>query len=505
MTLRVGGVLVLLFGCVFFFGCMKARQVKKDPFADKWRAQAAKARGYSPRAIKRSVDLPVPRKTARKTGPAAVKPQRALPTSKISLKLHNASLGVLLRAMARAADQNIIINERVQGQVSINIKNGRWDEVFRGVIRAHNLNYAWEGDIIRIMTLDDMEADLRRQAQRQGLRRAEPLHTRVVPVNYAEAPKLKDSLENLLTTDKEGKPLGAVLVDEYSNSIIIRSIQDDLVKIIPLIEELDRPTSQILIEAHIVETTQETARELGIQWGALAKEGNYWVYPGGASSGVFGTPLSDGGIDPTSAAGVNFPATLEDGVGMTIGFAYEEIGKNLLAVQLSALQNDGKLNILSSPSITTLENRQAIIESGEEVPFQTVEDDEVKIEFKKAVLRLEVTPHVIDGGTLKMKIVTSKDELDFTRTVLGNPTIITRRAETNVFLLDGQTTVIGGLNQETDSDSEKGVPMLQDVPVLGNLFKSEGNSKKMEEVLIFITPHILEKPPMQSSAVQGKP
>ena len=127
------------------------------------------------------------------------------------------------------------------------------------------------------------------------------------------------------------------------------------------------------------------------------------------------------------------------------------------------------------------------------MPFQTVEDDEVKIEFKKAVLSLKVTPHTIDESTLRLKIVTHKDELDFTNDVQGNPTIITKQAETNVILYDGQTMVIGGLTKETTSAGESGVPVLKDIPLLGRLFKGSNKSNNMEEVLIFITPHILKE------------
>ena len=176
----------------------------------------------------------------------------------------------------------------------------------------------------------------------------------------------------------------------------------------------------------------------------------------------------------------------------SLGLIYQNIGDVLLTTQLSALQDKGKLNILSSPSITTLDNQTANIESGEEIPFQTVEDGEVNVEFKKAVLKLTVTPHVIDDKTLKMYINVHKDEADFSRTVLGNPTIITKNAETNVIQLDGQTIVIGGLNKETSARSDTGVPYLEDVPGLGYLFKRKSSDDRLEDLLIFITPHILE-------------
>jgi type IV pilus assembly protein PilQ len=140
-----------------------------------------------------------------------------------------------------------------------------------------------------------------------------------------------------------------------------------------------------------------------------------------------------------------------------------------------------------------LDNQSATIESGDEIPYQTTEDGEVKIEYKKAVLRLKVTPHVIEGETLKLNIETSKDEINFSRTVMGNPTIITKKAETNVVLFDGQTTVIGGLNKETNSNAETGVPGLMNIPILGWMFRGKEKTNKMEEVLIFITPHILKQ------------
>jgi len=193
----------------------------------------------------------------------------------------------------------------------------------------------------------------------------------------------------------------------------------------------------------------------------------------------------------------NFPAAIEGAAGMSLGYMFENVGRNLLTVQLTALQQEGKLNILSSPSITTLENQTAFIESGEKVPIQTVEDGEVNIKYEDAVLRLEVTPHVIDKNFLKLKILTNKDELDFTRTVAGNPTIITKKAETTVMLSHGQTTVIGGLNKERVSETESGVPFLKDIPGLGWLFRSRASTNAMEEVLIFITPYILEEKPRE--------
>lgn len=497
-------VLALILG-----GCAMEKEITpkaKDPFFDKWRETAKKSRGYSPMAKKYSADLPAEKKAGDPSQPTISAPkEKPLPTDEITLKMHNVDVATLLRALARSANQNIVISEKVKGKTSIFLKNAPWDQTFRTILSTNGLTYAWEGDIIRILTVQDMELDLTRETHKKGLRLVGPMLTRVIPIQYADANNLKANFEMLLTQNKDGKALGAVMVDDHSNALVIQAISTDIQRLLALIHKLDNPTPQILIEAQIVEATSETARQLGVQWGGLMHDNKYWVYPGANSSGVIGNSLSGGQIDPTSGFAGSFPAALTGGAGLTLGFAVENIGKNILAAQLSALQTDGKLNILSSPSITTIDNKPALIESGDEVPFQTTDSEgNPTVTYKKAVLSLQVTPHVIEGETLKLNIITSKDELDFSRTVAGNPTIITKRAETNVILFDGQTTVIGGLNKEISSDSESGIPGLKDIPLLGYLFKGDSDSNKMEDILIFITPHILKKRtlPKKSQATQ---
>lgn len=511
---------------IFFgLGCTTpSREVKKEDFFDKWRMQAEKSRGYSPSSPETLFALPeqdvspTSKKDSADTdapqhisGAALPQASRKLPTQPVTLNMHQVEVAVLLRSLARSADINLLINDNVTGKMNLTVKQAPWDQVFQSILRTEGLDFVWEGDMLRIVSPEDLDKELKQlemrqkiAAMRNEMRKDEPLITRVIPVKYADAAGLKESLETFLTIRNEKATLGSIMVDEHTNSLVIHAIHNDLQQIIPLINDLDRPTRQILIEAHIVETTRDTARDLGVQWGGLSHAGEYWVYPGLNSSGVVGNSFEDGTIDPTSGMGINFPADLSDGAGMAVGFAWERAGQRLLALQLSALQEEGKLNILSSPSITTLDNQSALIESGAEVPFQTVEDDEVSIEFKEAKLKLEVTPHVIDNHWLKMKIVTNKDELDFSRTVQGNPTIITRKAQTNVLLFDGQTTVIGGLNQQSDSDTKTGVPVLSDIPLLGSLGKRTNKSKKMVDVLIFITPHILKQKPVNVPAGESR-
>jgi type IV pilus assembly protein PilQ len=496
-TNRLGlSIVAVLISVLLIGGCASPKLEKQDPFFDEWKTKAETSKGYSPAKPKPRTEQPQiikPKATPKdiKLDEIAEKP---LPTRKISLKMTDINVSVVLRALARASEQNIIVSEKVGGKININIAQAPWDQVFLGILRTQGLSYAWEGDIIRIMTADDMEQDLKRQArQREMILTEQPL-TRIVPVKYATADKLKDNLEKFLTVDKDGNPIGSILVDDHTNSLIIQAIRNDLKNIIAVIDQLDKPTPQVLIEAFIVEANKDVARELGIQWGGLVRtaKGSGVGFGTGADNNALGGGIGTA-VDPSSGNVVNLPARELSGFEpFSLGLIYQNIGDVLLTAQLSALQDKGKLNILSSPSITTLDNQTANIESGEEIPFQTVEDGEVNVEFKKAVLRLTVTPHVIDDKTLKMYINVHKDEADFSRQVLGNPTIITKNAETNVIQLDGQTIVIGGLNKETSARSDTGVPYLEDVPGLGYLFKRKSSDDRLEDLLIFITPHILE-------------
>jgi type IV pilus assembly protein PilQ len=502
--LKCIAVAYLLLMVVWLGGCSKKKDLKdvQDPFYEQWRVKAEEAKGSSPVGPPPIDEKPFEIVSQDPAAREVSKVPRPLPNRKISMKMNNIDVAVLLRALARAADQNIILNEKVTGKININIHEAPWDEVFLGILQTHGLSYAWQGNIIRIMTAADMDADLLSKARNRELKLAQTPLTRIVAVKFSEAEKLKSNLEQFVTLDRNGKPAGLILVDEHTNSLIIQAIKSDMDRILAVVKKLDRPTSQVLIEAYIVEANKDVARELGIQWGGAyrGKSGDKNIIIGGNQNdsgvGDIGQP-----VDVTTGSVVDLPALAIGGFNpATIGLIYTRVGEYLLSAQLSALQDQGKLHILSSPSITTQDNKLAFIESGQRVPYQSVEDGEVKVEYQDAVLKLEVTPNVIDGDTLKLDIKVNKDEPDFSRTVLGNPTIITKKAETNVIQNDGQTIVIGGLSKELASRGETGTPFLEDIPGLGYLFKRKSSADQMEELLIFITPHIL-KP----KAAGGKP
>ena len=490
------GIFFLLLTIVWLDGCTNKKDLKdiQDPFYEQWRAKAEEAKGTSPVEPPPVDEGPFEILSQDEAAQAAVESPKPLPRRKISLKMNDIDVAVLLRALARAADQNIILNEKVTGKININIHEAPWDEVFLSILQTHGLSYAWQGNIIRIMTAEDMDADLVSKARKRELSLAQPPLTRIVAVKFSEAEKLKENLEQFITVDRNGQRAGSILVDEHTNSLIIQAVKSDMDRILAIIKKLDRPTPQVLIEAYIVEANKDVARELGIQWGGAykGKSGDKNLIISGRQTTTDGSSLGEAG-DVTPGSVVDLPALAIGSFDpTTLGLIYTRVGEYLLSAQLSALQDQGKLNILSSPSITTQDNKLAFIESGQDVPYQTVEDGEVKVEYKKAVLKLEVTPSVIDGDTLKLDIKVNKDEPDFTRTVLGNPTIITKKAETNVIQNDGQTIVIGGLSRESASRSNTGTPFLEDIPGLGYLFKRKSSADQLEELLIFITPHILK-------------
>ena len=473
-----------------------------DSFMEKWRARAQESRGHSPGPASTPEDLVKEPAVKPPEDRIVVEKERPLPTKRISMTMSNVDVAVLLRALARAAEVNIILNNKVTGRANINITQAPWDQVFLSILRTHNLSYAWQGDIVRIMTADDLEEELRKETRRRELQISEPTTTRIVPVKFGSAEKLQENMKNFLSVDKAGKPVGSILVDQHSNALIVNAVPRDINTILSVLETLDKPTPQVLIEAFIVEANRDVARELGVQWGGAVQVsgGDKRSYLTGRDNGALGTGQDvNTGVNPTAGNVVNLP--LSAARATSLGFIYQNVGKALLAAQLTALQDEGKLNILSSPSITTLDNQQALIESGRDIPFQTVEDGEVNIEYKKAVLSLKVTPHVIDSQTIKLGVSVKKDEVDFSQPVLGNPTIVTKNAETNVIQFDGQTLVIGGLNKETSSDGRTGTPGLLNVPMLGWLFKTEAKRNEKEDLLIFITPTIL-KPQASGAAAR---
>lgn len=528
---------IFLFLSLFliFAGC-SSHDKKIDRF-NKWKILAETSQPVTPVPEKKTVDFKLPHADKEVTINATPLEQiQDLPEEKVQLpeipvtmRMHAVSVHVALRTLARIATINIIINESITGLTDVDIKNVPWNQVFLALLDAYGLAYEWSGMILRVVTIEDLKMKKAMLEAKQEFEQSkkehlivmsrikkkqelfEPLLIKIVKIHYADLKVLQLNLEKLLETDKkntedknfpnENTQLhGSIMIDEFANSLIIQATKSDINKIMPIINELDKPIKQVRIEAIIVEANSDTAKALGIEWGGLGitKPGSSKIFSiGGDMTAADGTSLVDAdgnavAFDPNVSTIANFPIDAFSS-GLSLGIMAESIGNFRLYAQLSALEEEGEINIVSRPSITTMDHRKAVIKSGKEVPFQTIVDKEVQIEFKEAVIKLEVVPHIINDNIIMLEIVTHKDELDFTNIVNGNPTIITKNAETRVTLLNGQTTLIAGLNKEKTTDGEAGIPGLKDIPGLGWLFKSTSKAKAMEELLIFITPYVLKE------------
>ncbi|MDD4732479.1 MAG: type IV pilus secretin PilQ [Desulfovibrio sp.] len=494
-----------------------------DPEMEKWRIMAEQSQGHSPSArteeVDRFEDVTVRADTI---DPKAAEPEpRSLPDFKITLRMHDADLVAVLQALSRAARQSIVVSPSVQGVVNINIVKTPWSEVFQGVLSANRLAYTWEGNIIRVMTAEDMKYDLemdqlrtQQQAERLARQRAEPLVTSIMRVKFSDAATLKENLATFLAKDDDGKPIGSIEVDAHTNSLIVNSIRSDVDRLMRIVTRLDAPRAQIKLKAHIVETTRDTARALGVQWGGsyqgnVYDGSNVYINPGGGTGATTSGSTTEsrmGTYDPTfgtgpSGKGVGINLTPsgfdEKAMGLSLGMMFGNVGENVLELQLKALEQDNKLRIISSPSITTMDNQKAYTESGERVPYATTETSggvvTTTVKFEEVVLRLEITPHIIDEQYIKLNILIQKDEVDESREVDGNYFILKKKTETTLIARDGETVVISGLSKQRSYHNEDGVPYLKDLPGGNRLFGSESKQETMDEFMIFITPNVLSK------------
>ena len=518
--------IIVVFTLVFFMGVMGCQKKQTtDPFFEKWQKMAKSSMGYSPELISESVDIdqePAVQKIEPEVSKKKI--ERPLPIMPTTLDVHDTEIRVVLQALAKAAKQNLLINSNIKGTVTVRFIKTPWGQAFSALLKSNALTYTWEGDILRVVSIEDMqkqfaieELKAKSEAQDVAIKQLEPLQTRIIKVKYADIDAIKDSLVSVMggrtdaeslgekaTSGSSGSQMGNVFADKHTNSLIIMARPSDMKMLTSVVIALDRPTKQVHLKAYIVETTKSTGRELGMQWGGQWS-GNL---KGSSDSVTIGGPVGDDdgttvNLYGTGSSGTgiasNFPisgitSTGMGAAGMGLNFMLGELGGSILEAQLTALQTSGKLNILSTPSITTMDNQMAFTENGAKVPYVSYDDGDKTVEFEDAVLRLEITPHVIDDTYLKMKVLVKKDEVDFSDQykVDGNPTILKKETNTNIIVRSNETIVISGLSKQTFTDSTSGVPGLGDVPGLGWLFKGNTKSDEMEEILIFITPRILD-------------
>jgi len=464
------------------------------------KVEADKAAVKQPKAAKAVQKKPAPKPKAAPSPKPVVKKPKAAPVPvlykgrKISLDFKDADIQNVLRLIAEVSGQNIVISDAVQGKVTIRLLNVPWDQALDVILRTYALDKEeLAPNILRVAPFSQLRTE-RDEALRaaQALDNVEKLVTVVVPLNYAQASQLQSMLSRL----KSSRADASILVDSRTNSLVLKDLPDNISEMKRLVGELDGQTPQVLIEAKIVELDVDFERELGIQWGTLYRAGPATGNPtgmdfphtasiGGAAENITGL-AAPGVPNPV----VNLPAAIDQTQGGALGFSLASITNSLrLDAQLSALERNKHARILSSPRVATLNNMEAKIEQGQEVPFTTTSDEGTKTEFKDAMLRLFVTPQINFDRSIIMNITVSND------TPIKDPTvgfiIQKKEAITSVLVNDGDTAVIGGIYTNTDQKTGGGVPLFQDIPGLGHLFKKGGKLKTRTELIIFITPRII--------------
>ena len=410
---------------------------------------------------------------------------------KISLDFQDADINDILRLIAEVGKVNIIAGGDVQGKITTRMTDVPWDQALDVILKINGLAQDRSGNIIRVAPLEKFTNE--RQERLKALItevQAEPLVTRIVPANYAAAKDLRPNLEKLLSRR------GTMIIDARTNTMIITDTQASLDAVLALIEKLDRPTPQVMIEARIVESSRTFLRELGIQLGLAYSQITDRTFPNriDVRGGVPAT--NTGGLSPPGAPAnflLDLPAAVALGQGGAIGFSLASIGGAVLDAQLSALESSGRGKIISSPKIATLDNTEAQIQSGRKIPVQSVSAEGTRTEFVDANITLKVTPHVTPNEFIGMKITATKNEADFSQQVNGIPSITTREANTDMLVKDGDTVVIGGLYRRTIQSSRSGIPGLSNIPVIGALFRKERQQDDSDELLIFLTPRIIRQ------------
>ena len=396
---------------------------------------------------------------------------------KINLDFKEVDILDILRLMSDISKLNIIAGDDVKGTVTVRLVDIPWDEALDVILKSKSLGQERFGNIIRVATIRTMQREKEEElAKKNAQKKLEPVKVRLVPVNYAMADKLVPQIKELLT-DR-----GTVSFDQRTNVLIVKDVEEILDKSEQLVDYLDTQTPQVLIEARIVEATSTAALGLGIEWGS---HHTYTDANGHPTNAVFPYNLGVG-------ANVAVPGPA-DPTG-TLGFTFGSVGMiNDLNLTLNVMESDGKIKIVSSPKVATLDNKEAMIQQGTSIPITTRgTGGDVTTKYVDASLILKTTPHITADGSILLNIEINKSEPDWSNAnYLGEPAIIKKEAKTEILIKSGDTVVIGGVYTNLTSQTKRQVPLLGSIPVLGWLFKSEESRVERSELLIFLTPRIM--------------
>lgn len=429
---------------------------------------------------------------------------------KLSLNFQNIEVRSLLQVVADFTNFNIVTSDTVTGALTLRLKDVPWDQALQIIMDAKGLGMKKTGSVLWIAPKDEIDARLKKDFEAaQAIQKLEPLKTQAYQLNYAKA---GDILTQLTTSASSGgggsgtrflSERGSAISEPRTNQLFVTDTPSKLEEVRLLLASLDVAVRQVLIEARIVEARDSFGRSLGVRLGGTdlranrGGDGGYGL--GGGNRVAFGSSYGDavassgaGGTTNTNGNFVNLPASLSNvsSVGSFALSIFNSAANRFLTLELSAMEADGKGRIVSSPRIITADQTKALIEQGTEYPYSvTAPNGATTLAFKKAVLKLEVTPQITPEGNIILDLDVNKDSRGETTT--QGVAIDTKHVKTQILIENGGTVVIGGIFEMEETNQENKIPLIGDVPVVGNLFKSRTKESTKREMLVFITPKVL--------------
>ncbi|MCP4127669.1 MAG: type IV pilus secretin PilQ family protein, partial [Gammaproteobacteria bacterium] len=432
---------------------------------------------------------------------------------RLSLNFQQIEVRAVLQLLADFTNLNLVTSDSVTGSITLRLQNVPWDQALEIILKAKGLSMRKNDNVVMVAPTEEIAA--REKLELESLQQIEelaPLRSEYVQINYAKAADiaalLKSEGNQLLTPSR-----GNVTVDERTNTLLVRDTQSKLEDINRLVKRLDIPVRQVLIESRVVIANDDFAKDIGVRFGfnqsySEKVGGNEILLAGGKTGHITGTGGLDTGTfmgvgagistgddaDATENLLVNMPSILGGDRGGAVNLLVGKIGSFLLQLELSAMQQEGRGEIVSSPRVITSDRNTAIIKAGKEIPYREASSSgAATVSFKEAVLKLEVTPQITPDDHVIMDLLINKDEPDFTRAVGGVPPLDTKEIETSVLVDNGETVVLGGVFERTRVSSTERIPFFGDLPYVGFMFKQNADKDNNTELLIFVTPKILKE------------
>lgn len=399
---------------------------------------------------------------------------------RVSLEFADAEVRSIFQLLSEVSGKNFVLGDEIGGKISLKLVNVPWDQAFDIILTTKGFESQEQDNVLIVRGAGKLKSELDSVAEKRAAQlKSGRMVTRKFAINYSNSEDVAAVLKPLVRYDWQG----SVTSDKRTNTVIVNAVEQLIGDMEDLVKSIDIPEKQVMIEARIIEASTDFTRSLGVSWGlgtssSTTTSGRDWPFINSASSvfgGIASTPGTSTIGSATGAADITFGT----------------IGANVkLSMRLNAAAKVGLIKIVSSPKVATLNNKTAKITQGKQIPYISSTSDKVETKFVEAALSLEVTPHINNNGTISLKIDAKNDSPDTTSTS-ATPPINKKQATTEMLLRDGETTIIGGIFVDSDTEGNEGIPWLMDVPILGNLFKSTSYTKNKSELLIFITPRIL--------------